>query len=178
MTDRQARIEARIPPCRLLHIPLVGFFSVGPPLRTCGTVGEHAAEDQFDVPEGQFDSGSGLPFQIVPKAVVLSHSSPPLAKIGSHPIIVRNCHPDLSAKGGARQANPGTSTVSGQASCRARAGMAQVTIPEFPTLRRATWETPSLPPHASLGRGWVGVPYLDKNRPNAFSHKASCPKVE
>lgn len=35
--------------------------------------------------------------------------------------------------------------------------MAQVTISEFPTLKRVTWETPSPTPQARLGRGWVAV---------------------
>jgi hypothetical protein len=58
------------------------------------------------------------------------------------------------------------------------AGMAQVTISAFPTLKRVNQETASPTPQPRLGRGWVGVPDLDKNRPKALVRKAFRPGLE
>jgi hypothetical protein len=58
------------------------------------------------------------------------------------------------------------------------AGMAQVGISAFPTLKRVTWETPSTPPQAKLGRGWVGALKLSKNLPKAFVRKAFRPGLD
>jgi hypothetical protein len=58
------------------------------------------------------------------------------------------------------------------------AGMAQVTISAFPTLRRVTQETPPTPPQARLGTGWVGALDVVKNRPKAFARKAFRPGLE
>ncbi len=60
----------------------------------------------------------------------------------------------------------------------ALAGMAQVMISGFPTLTRVTQETPSRPPQAKLGRGWVGAQDLGKNRLKAFVRKAFRPGLE
>jgi hypothetical protein len=56
--------------------------------------------------------------------------------------------------------------------------MAQVTISEFPRLKRITWETPSPTPQARLGRGWVGALELSKNLPKAFVRKAFRPGLD
>ena len=69
----QEGIVARVSPCIPLNVGGVRVVHIRPPLRPSGTVRQHAAENQLDLSEGQFEFSPALAFEVVSERIVFPH---------------------------------------------------------------------------------------------------------